>query len=349
MSPPNVFVHEFVTGGGWPPGELPLELGSEAAAMLRALLADFRAWGAVRTLTTLDQRLDNVMLPADRVVHVTPGQHGPAFASLLDQSDAALIIAPETDGILARLSALTEETGVPLLGSSSAAVAIASDKAACYELFQQAGLPTPVTRRAAFSSALQAAEEVGYPLVVKPLDGVGCQGVCLVNEPAKLADALTLLRCTTVHDEIIIQRFVAGVHASVSLLVADGRALPLSLNEQEIETGCPFAYQGGVIPLSHSAAGQALTLAQAAVSLIPGLNGYVGVDLILAQKEALLIEINPRLTTSYIGLRQVLDLNLAQAIWDACRQGVLPAQARLTGRAVFSKHQLLHALTMEAT
>ncbi len=109
MSPPNVFVHEFVTGGGWPLGEVPFDLASEAAAMLRAVLADFSAWGAVRTVTMLDRRLDHFTLPADDVLCVTPGQHASAFASLLDQSDAALIIAPETDAVMAlgTLSAIT--------------------------------------------------------------------------------------------------------------------------------------------------------------------------------------------------------------------------------------------------
>jgi len=78
------------------------------------------------------------------------------------------------------------------------------------------------------------------------------------------------------------------------------------------------------------------------------LRGYVGVDVILTQDEALLIEINPRLTTSYIGLRQVIDLNLAQAIWGARFRGTLPSQVRLSGQVSFTKDQLRHALTREA-
>jgi predicted ATP-grasp superfamily ATP-dependent carboligase len=157
------------------------------------------------------------------------------------------------------------------------------------------------------------------------------------------------LRRATSQDEIILQSFVAGVQASVSLLVSGERSLPLSLNGQAIEVGCPFVYRGGVVPLSHPIAARALTVTQAAVGLIPGLRGYVGVDLILTQDEALLIEINPRLTTSYIGLRQVLDLNLAQAIWEACCWGVLPAQAQITGQVTFTKDQLRHALMMRTT
>jgi len=328
---------------------MPLDLVSEAAAMLQAVLADFCAWGAVRTMTTLDRRLDHFTLPADEVVCVTPGQHASAFASSLAQSDAALIIAPETDGILARLSAIVEEANIPLLSCSPTAVAVASDKAACYDLFRQANLPTPLTRRSTFSTASQVADQVGYPLVIKPIDGVGCEGVCLAREPSELVDALILLRQVTSQDEIILQSFAAGVPASVSLLVAGEHSLPLSLNGQAIEVGCPFVYRGGAVPLSHPVAARALTVAQAAIRLIPGLRGYVGVDLVLTQDEALLIEINPRLTTSYIGLRQVLDLNLAQAIWEARCRGVLPAQAQIIGQVSFTKDQLRHALMMRAT
>jgi predicted ATP-grasp superfamily ATP-dependent carboligase len=53
------------------------------------------------------------------------------------------------------------------------------------------------------------------------------------------------------------------------------------------------------------------------------------------------MEINPRLTTTYIGLRQVLQINLAQAIWQACRQNMLPEKISIHGRVSFSKDNLL--------
>jgi tyramine---L-glutamate ligase len=344
VSTRTVFVHEYVTGGGWPAAELPRSLAAEAMAMLWALLADFRAWGQLRTVTTLDTRLvkslaefSPITLPADEVVHISPGRYEAIFSSLVACNDAAIIIAPETEGVLTRLSAMVVSAGIPLLSSRPAATAIAGDKAACYQRFRQAGLPTPLTFPATFATASQIADEIGYPLVIKPVDGVGCEGVCLVTRPAELADALVVLRQATRLSEILLQSFVGGTHASVSLLVAGGRALPLSLNRQEIETGCPFTYRGGIVPLSHPAAGRAFDVALGAVNLVSGLQGYVGVDLILTAEEAWLIEINPRLTTSYLGLRKVLDCNLAQAIWNACRRGILPANVSLSGQATFTK------------
>lgn len=332
-------------------------MSGEALAILCALLADFRAWGQVHTVTTLDSRLQSsllasgaVSLPADEIVIVPPGQYEAIFSALLRRSDAALIIAPETDGVLTRLSATVIAAGIPLLGSQPAAIAIAADKLACYQRFRQAGLPTPLTLATTVARASHTAAQIGYPLVTKPLDAVACEGICLVRQPSELPGALELLQQTTRHSKFLLQRFVDGTHASVSLLVADGRALPLSLNAQHIEPGCPFTYHGGAVPLSRPAAtrgfdttrgfdaDRAFDVACAAVQLLPGLQGYVGVDLILTPEEAWLIEINPRLTTSYIGLRQVLDCNLAQAIWHACRRATLPSRASLRGQATFTKN-----------
>jgi predicted ATP-grasp superfamily ATP-dependent carboligase len=57
-------------------------------------------------------------------------------------------------------------------------------------------------------------------------------------------------------------------------------------------------------------------LARQAVAVVPGLAGYVGVDVILGDaadgSRDWVIEINPRLTTSYVGLRALCQDNLAE-------------------------------------
>jgi len=67
------------------------------------------------------------------------------------------------------------------------------------------------------------------------------------------------------------------------------------------------------------------------------------VDLVLTAEECSVIEINPRLTTSYVGLRHVIDLNLAEAIWGACRDGHLPPKPDLKGSITFDQDGTIHA------
>jgi predicted ATP-grasp superfamily ATP-dependent carboligase len=274
------------------------------------------------------------------VFTVEPEQRDQVFAAMLERSDAVLIIAPETDGILARLSRIVDDRGLPLLGSFAGAVKIAGDKGTCYKLFSEAGLPTPLTVKTSIAQVRQAVLNFGFPLVAKPLDGVGSEGVCLIDCLADLDHAVDILRSHTGHAEILLQKFVPGIHASVSMLISGDSVLPLSLNGQQIEIGCPFTYKGGLIPLEHPLQARAFENAAKAVHLIPGLQGYVGVDMILDEQEAWVIEVNPRITTSYIGLRQVLGMNLAGMIYRASIDGVLPESVQLTGQVYFAKNDL---------
>lgn len=339
----TVLVYEFFTGGGCPPGDLPPGLSAEALGMLWALLRDFRRWGAVQTITAIDPRFEEQVpglnrntLPADQVVTAQPG-HEEIFRSLLKGCDAAILIAPETDGILARLTAQAEEAGIPVLGSSAFAVAAAADKSVCHRLFREAHLPTPDTHVVSFVGAVQTAREMDFPLVVKPIDGIGCEGVCRVDRYPDFAEALNVVRRATRRDELLLQSFAEGIHASASILIAGGQCVPLSLNRQLIEAGSPFIYLGSEVPIEFGNSFNALQPACTAVKLIHGMKGYAGVDLILKQDAVELVEINPRITTSYIGLRQVAQINLAQAIWEACMNGVLPDQVPLEGRITIRK------------
>jgi len=66
----------------------------------------------------------------------------------------------------------------------------------------------------------------------------------------------------------------------------------------------------------------------------------VGVDLIFDDnaKEVHILEVNPRLTTSFVALRNILNFNLGEAIIDAV-EGKLPSDVMLDGSLTFSKEE----------
>lgn len=305
--------------------------------MLQAILTDFCAWGRGQVLTTLDKRLGGFALPADSTIPLSHEEYSGILSELLSKCDAALIIAPETDGILAQLTALAERAGIRLLGTSSQGVAIAGDKWECYQRFREHGLPTPATWRMSPAETLGAAKQIGFPLVIKPIAKAGCEGVALVADVIMLESLLE--RAEFQAQDILLQPYVSGTPASVSILASRREVLPLSLNQQLVSIGAPFVYQGGVVPLEHPLYCRALELARRAVSLLPGARGYLGVDMILTDRECYLLEINPRLTTSYVGLRQAVKINLAEAIWGACQENVLPQKVVISGKVQFSKEK----------
>lgn len=298
--------------------------------MLRAAVADFAALDGCDVITTRDPRLPGE-LGARWVRTVSPGTFDEAFDECLAACDAALVVAPEQGGLLAGLIERVERAGVLHLGSRSDAVRIAGDKLATLRRLAQAGLPVPVTVEA---PAPEAAGAVGFPLVLKPRDGAGCVGLRRVDDPADLARAWAEARAAANGSPLIAQPYVRGTHASASLLCGGVEPQPVSLNGQAIVEDGRFEYCGGIVPLEHPLAARALGVAGRACALVPGLFGYVGVDLVLAS-DAVVMEINPRLTTAYTGLRRAAGANLAAAILDAAR-GAPPRPVPLVVRARFT-------------
>jgi len=95
------------------------------------------------------------------------------------------------DGTLQRQ---LESTGLPWLGSSPAASALTFNKAATRHLLLQAGLPVAagcvLRKHQPLTAARQAAERLGYPVVVKPTEQGSSVGISLVQHPEQLQQAL---------------------------------------------------------------------------------------------------------------------------------------------------------------
>jgi predicted ATP-grasp superfamily ATP-dependent carboligase len=277
-------------------------------------------------------------LEADQIIRLSPPHFAGDFADLLGQADAVLLIAPEEHGVLAGLSEQALEAGVDLLGSLPEAVRAVGDKWLCHKLLQKAGLPTPLSILVTPEEAQSAVRDMGFPAVLKTRDGQGGLGVCLLTDDASLKKSLKLLGGAK---SLLLQRYHQGIAASVSLLLSERGVLPLCINAQTLLPGIPFSYQGGYTPLSHPEAPLAISAAMKAACVTPGLRGFVGVDLLFAQGGGcLIIEVNPRITAAYAGVRQVVDCNLAQAITKACLEGTLPAQVKLSGTAEFGQGNL---------
>jgi predicted ATP-grasp superfamily ATP-dependent carboligase len=134
-----------------------------------------------------------------------------------------------------------------------------------------------------------------------------------------------------------LEEFCPGLAASVGFLCGPRGCVALPACRQHVArdrcgataaaTGHnspeSFEYLGGSLPLVDPLARRATRLARRAIELLPEPRGYIGVDLILGPDadglRDYVIEINPRLTTSYAGLRALCHANLAQAMVTVAR------------------------------
>jgi tyramine---L-glutamate ligase len=308
----KIFVYEHMNGGALPERSDRESLRSEGRAMLFAVLADLQACPGVETVTLLDGPHS---APGQVVSVANPAEADSVFRTLARSADRTMIIAPETDGVLESRCRQAEEDGGQLLGPSAAAVRLTADKLALAAHLSNRGVPTPPT------SSIGEGDTCPFPLpvVVKPRDGAGSEATTLIASTDEWRALVLDIEPQSQRRDRIVQPFVRGQAVSVALLVGASGIQPLPAAVQHLSTDGRFRYEGGSIPLPSPQAARAQKLARAAVAAVPGLKGFVGVDLVLSDGGGdAVIEINPRLTTSYVGLRALARFNLAAAILAAC-------------------------------
>jgi predicted ATP-grasp superfamily ATP-dependent carboligase len=110
--------------------------------------------------------------------------------------------------------------------------------------------------------------------------------------------------------------------ASVAFLLGPRQRLGLPPAGQHLSGDGRFHYLGGQLPLSPALAERVQRLGWLAVDAVAGLRGYVGVDVVLGDapdgSSDRLMEVNARLTTSYVGLRALCRTNLAEVLLCVC-------------------------------
>ena len=161
------------------------------------------------------------------------------------------------------------------------------------------------------SDLLSVAADIGYPVVIKPRDGAGSKDVWLCPP-----------QCSVCGFKKPFSPWPRGAILSGRCrelpLCGPNGVLPMPACGQRLSDDGRFRYLGGSCPLEPVFAWRAESLAAKAIASLPKPLGYIGVDLVLGHdpngQADVVIEINPRLTTSYAGLRAVAESNLAAAM-----------------------------------
>ncbi len=271
--------------------------------MLRAVLADFsRLPDPVQVYTLIEERF-TFDLPGRVQCRYPDGPWQDTWKNLVRHCDTVLVIAPESEGQLERLCEEVLEEGRKGLNCSLEAIRLTADKWMLNRHLQAARIPAVETR------TWNPSEPVPAQGVIKPRDGAGC-------EETFALDMQSIPPVLDPESRWIWQPWVSGQPASLSLLVGENEVELLSCNRihcknqegqlhvHELETG---GFDGNL-----RFEEEAQTLASRIMAAVPGLRGYVGVDVMWQEEALTVLEINPRLTLTYVGLSMPLAERMLQ-------------------------------------
>jgi predicted ATP-grasp superfamily ATP-dependent carboligase len=304
--PLRILVCEYVTGGGLAGRELPPSLAREGDMMLSALVKDLAEFGGTRVVVTRDRRLPPLGVEVETHWLEPEDEPWDCWRRLLAQADAFWPIAPESEGLLEGLSRLAVEAGCRLIGCSLEAVRLAASKGATATHLAAAGIPVVEPWLP------EALEDPPNGWIVKPDAGAGCEETKVFRERDHLEAWLNKIG---EQGGFIVQPCLTGEAASLSLLCQDGAALLLACNRQDVvERDGELRYLGSTVGGLETRRCLYQPFAERLARAMPGLWGYVGVDLVDTPDGAVVLEVNPRLTTSYVGLRRSLGVNPAELV-----------------------------------
>lgn len=311
----KLLVFEYINGGGCAGDEISASLQQEGALMLQTLLNELKPLQDVQLTLTLDRRCHSIDLPEGCEVFWVDETTDllDCLQSLLSKCDAFWPIAPENDGILTELAGLAEKCQVSLLLSNASTVALCSDKKATYQALLEASLPVVETR-----SLLDCLQFFPFEkVVVKPIDGVGCVDSRLFVESKSYLEWVRSLQNPQAY---VVQPFITGVAKSWSALFNAGQAWLLTCNRQHVVISDQgFSLQACQVNVDRPWPNHYLAIIDEVALALPGLWGYVGIDFIDTQSQGpMILEINPRLTTSYVGLGRAMAMNVAEQVLALC-------------------------------
>lgn len=295
----RVFVFEYVTAGGDVGGpEQRDELMPMGRAMRDALVADLLAVPGVQVSAAVRTPADD--LPA-RARPVAP-RTGEATADFMAREaalhDLAWVVAPETGGLLLHYSRRVSPGR--WMGCRPQAIALATSKRNTLAQLDAAGVCTP----------LRVADARRW--VVKPDDGAGAIDTRVhARHEAALHDQLARAAQGQV---ATLEPWVEGEALSISLLCrGPGEVELLSVNCQDVRVAEDGQVHFHGVRVNALPDAEALgRVAEAVSRAVPGLKGFVGIDLVWhRQLGPVVIELNPRITCAYAGLSAELDRNLA--------------------------------------
>lgn len=184
---------------------------------------------------------------ADEAVHIGESQSQKSYLDIAKIIDAAKKTGAQAIhpgyGFLsekADFAQAVEDAGLVLIGPPVAAIDVMGDKITSKELAKNAGVPVIPGHIEAIkdeAEAIEIAEEIGYPILLKPAAGGGGKGMRIVRAPEEMKDALAASRKETQKafndTRVFVERYIEQPRHIEIQILADSHGNVIHLGERE--------------------------------------------------------------------------------------------------------------------
>lgn len=234
-----------------------------------------------------------------------------------------------------------EKNGVPIIGTTPDMIDCAEDRARFQQMLQQLGLKQPPNRTVSTpEQAVQAVQEVGYPLVMRPSNVLGGRGMEIVHTQADLErymrEAMESAKIYPERMPILLDRFLNDAIEVDVDAVSDGTEVLIGgIMEHIEEAGVHSGDSACSLPPFSLSPDMQDELRRQTVAMARALNvvGLMNVQFAIQGENVYVLEVNPRASRTVPFVSKATGIPLAK-VAARCMVGQTLAQQGIVGEVV---------------
>jgi len=207
------------------------------------------------------------------------------------------------------------DAGVPILGTSPETIDLAEDRDRFRQTMKRLGIPMPESGMAStLEEALEVADRIGYPLMVRPSYVLGGRGMEVVHDEDMLRHYVAAAVEITPERPILIDKFLENAIEAEADAIADGTDAFVPAIMEHIElAGVHSGDSACVIPPISIPARHMDTIAEYTKKIAVELNvvGLMNIQYAIAEDQVYILEANPRASRTVPLVSKVCNIAMA--------------------------------------
>ena len=215
-----------------------------------------------------------------------------------------------------KLAHALEDAGVPILGTKPEAIDLAEDRRRFQELLDRLEIAYPSAGTAeTFEEALQVAERIGYPLLVRPSYVLGGRGMVIAYDEEYLERYMAEATSISPDHPVLLDRFLEGAIEVDVDAVCDGTDVYIGgVMEHIEEAGIHSGDSACCIPPFSLGERTVETIVEHTrrLALAVGVRGLINVQYAVKDSQVYVIEVNPRASRTVPFVSKATGVQLAK-------------------------------------
>jgi carbamoyl-phosphate synthase large subunit len=245
------------------------------------------------------------------------------FEPLTFEDVLEIVEREKPEGVIVQLGGQTplkltrrlEAAGVRILGTSPDAIDIAEDRRRFDKIARELGLTQPANGTAtSVEEALDAAERIGYPVLVRPSYVLGGRAMQIVYDPPSLQDYFATAARVSEERPVLIDSFLEDAFECDVDAISDGTRVVIGGIMQHIEdAGIHSGDSACVLPpyLVLEPDMQAMREQTVSLALALGVVGLINVQFAIKNGVVYVLEVNPRASRTIPFVSKAIGVPLA--------------------------------------